>query len=268
MITKLLPWLIFILVTEFVSMQKPELIDLETGTVQLNCTGTGIKWYKLVEVDKPKQIRGDEYNRYKLSNDNRTLTIEDPRKNVDEADYTCSRSSGNRTFRVRGKPEFSTFKASGHTKDMNSFNVAQDDDLHLVCEVLLRSAFKEDDVDFVWYRKFPNGVEEKITKLNISSAEDAGGSFVTKKSILSMEDVKYGDRAEYICEASNGQIKANSTVNVRVKDKLAALWPFLGIVAEVLALCTVICIYENRRGKQEFEGSDGKSPSKSPAHSK
>ena len=32
-------------------------------------------------------------------------------------------------------------------------------------------------------------------------------------------------------------------------DKLAALWPFLGIVAEVIILCTIIFIYEKRRGK-------------------
>ena len=33
-------------------------------------------------------------------------------------------------------------------------------------------------------------------------------------------------------------------------DKLAALWPFLGICAEVLILCTIIFIYEKRRNKR------------------
>jgi len=33
-------------------------------------------------------------------------------------------------------------------------------------------------------------------------------------------------------------------------DKLAALWPFLGICAEVVILCTIIFIYEKRRNKR------------------
>jgi len=35
-----------------------------------------------------------------------------------------------------------------------------------------------------------------------------------------------------------------------VTDKLAALWPFLGICAEVAILCTIIFIYEKRRTKR------------------
>lgn len=41
-----------------------------------------------------------------------------------------------------------------------------------------------------------------------------------------------------------------------VSDKYAALWPFLGIVAEVIVLCTVIFIYEKKRNKAELEESD------------
>jgi len=37
---------------------------------------------------------------------------------------------------------------------------------------------------------------------------------------------------------------------------LAALWPFLGIVAEVVVLCTIILIYEKKRNKTELDESD------------
>jgi len=43
---------------------------------------------------------------------------------------------------------------------------------------------------------------------------------------------------------------------VRVKDKLGALWPFLGICGEVIILCTIILIYEKRKSKTELEESD------------
>lgn len=39
-------------------------------------------------------------------------------------------------------------------------------------------------------------------------------------------------------------------------DKMAALWPFLGICAEVVILCLIIFIYEKKRNKAEFEESD------------
>lgn len=39
-------------------------------------------------------------------------------------------------------------------------------------------------------------------------------------------------------------------------DVYAALWPFLGILVEVLLLGIIIFIFEKRRAKAEFEESD------------
>lgn len=38
--------------------------------------------------------------------------------------------------------------------------------------------------------------------------------------------------------------------------KLAALWPFLGICAEVFILCAIILVYEKRRNKEGLDESD------------
>ena len=38
-----------------------------------------------------------------------------------------------------------------------------------------------------------------------------------------------------------------------VTDKMAALWPFLGIVGEVVILSTIILIYEKNRVKVEMD---------------
>ncbi|KAJ6633716.1 Basigin, partial [Pseudolycoriella hygida] len=85
-----------------------------------------------------------------------------------------------------------------------------------------------------------------------------------KNAVLYIDNVVLEDRKTYNCTGTNIAIKfgnANYTeaqeyVYVRVKGKLAALWPFLGICAEVFVLCAIILIYEKRRNKAELEESD------------
>ncbi|XP_034473233.1 neuroplastin [Drosophila innubila] len=83
-----------------------------------------------------------------------------------------------------------------------------------------------------------------------------------ENAVLMLENVTKEDKGDYKCTARN---EANDYLNeeevsdfttVRVKGKFAALWPFLGICAEVLILCVIILIYEKRRNKSELEESD------------
>lgn len=83
-----------------------------------------------------------------------------------------------------------------------------------------------------------------------------------QNAILEIENVSLEDRGEYKCIGRNaatlygGYSEASDVSYVRVKGKLAALWPFLGICAEVLILCAIILVYEKRRNKSELEESD------------
>jgi len=49
---------------------------------------------------------------------------------------------------------------------------------------------------------------------------------------------------------------SESAFFVRVRDKYAALWPFLGIVAEVIVICIVIFICERRRAANAKDDLD------------
>lgn len=91
--------------------------------------------------------------------------------------------------------------------------------------------------------------------------ENASGRYIIKSSgnktelrILKL-DIEQ-DTGEYSCNGTNSYGTGGATVNLRVRSRLAALWPFLGIVAEVLVLVTIIFIYEKRRKPDEVP--DGK----------
>lgn len=77
-------------------------------------------------------------------------------------------------------------------------------------------------------------------------------------ALLVIEKAQLSDRGYYACIGKNDLMddSVKSESFVRVKDKLAALWPFLGICAEVFLLCAIILIYEKRRNKTDLDESD------------
>lgn len=85
-----------------------------------------------------------------------------------------------------------------------------------------------------------------------------------KNAILIIDQAVLEDRKWYNCSVTsdavllgNAGFAPDSThTYVRVKGKLAALWPFLGICAEVFVLCAIILIYEKKRNKAEMDESD------------
>lgn len=124
----------------------------------------------------------------------------------------------------------------------------------------------------------------------VSSATE-GISFLPNKknvtnAILVLNSVSMKNRGNFYCSGKNAvvysavssgpayvRIKGNNTKYLIIIyiimfnqkfitffyiyiDKMAALWPFLGICAEVIILCLIIFIYEKKRNKAEFEESD------------
>ena len=117
------------------------------------------------------------------------------------------------------------------------------------------------EVKFSWFTKpgtvdDPKSVEGSELIPNATSINDIEPHIKIKDfddhSVVKIEDATYEDRAWYMCKVTNahGQEAVMETL-VRVKDKYAALYPFIGIVAEVVVLCLVIFICERRKTKSE-----------------
>lgn len=95
-------------------------------------------------------------------------------------------------------------------------------------------------------------------RVKISNDVEAG----IHGAVLNVENIEMTDRGSVICRMSynwsdpNAEHSSEAVTFLRVKDKLAALWPFLGICVEVVVLCAIILVYEKKRNKAELEESD------------
>jgi len=103
------------------------------------------------------------------------------------------------------------------------------------------------------------GNNETLDLTRVTLKEDSDH---IKDAILVIEHTNLLDRNMYNCTATNqatGHLDYDAAEQgsyVRVKGKLAALWPFLGICAEVFILCAIILVYEKRRNKADLDESD------------
>ncbi|CAH0589954.1 unnamed protein product [Chrysodeixis includens] len=145
------------------------------------------------------------------------------------------------TWELRGRP---------HAKIAPNTNVVEGQKLKLQCKVV--------------------GKPYPAVRWSVSnSTEDANATDVAlvlgERAVLARSEqgveggelvlaaAQRADAGVYWCAPAGG---APASTTLRVKDMYAALWPFLGICAEVFVLCAIILVYEKRRTKPELDDSD------------
>ncbi|XP_045777240.1 basigin isoform X2 [Maniola jurtina] len=156
----------------------------------------------------------------------------------DFGNYSCALPGvGEARWAVRGRP---------HLKLPANTNVVEGQKLKLTCKVVGKPYARVQ-----W--SYSNSTDGPYVPLDDSAAladSEAG----VPDGVLLLAAAARRHAGHYRCDAPAALLPATTTL--RVKDMYAALWPFLGICAEVFVLCAIILLYERRRTKPDLDDSD------------
>lgn len=150
------------------------------------------------------------------------------------------------SFHLAAQPFIEDFSlATSHTG--KSGIITDGERLELKCEVRNTSG----PVTITWLKSRILDDEETLMELEkhanprIKIVQPDGNEYVRT---LIIDSVRMEDRGFYSCRADNNVTdRSSKTIFIRVRDKLIALWPLLGIVSELAILFSIIFIWENQR---------------------
>lgn len=208
----------------------------------LNCSiADEVHWYR----NGTKMAKKDNIE-FIHANGTNLLKITKP-KVADIGDYTCQGANEDaRKASVDIRVSMEPIVAELAT----SFNVVEGEKLRVPCAVY---GYPTPKIE--WRRENSSEGKYVTVKSDDRIMFEDNEEGITNGTLV-ITEVKMEDRDNYMCFAFNDLGDHNSTTLIRVIDKYAALWPFLGICIEVIVLCAVIFVCERRRNKKQFEESD------------
>ncbi|PBC33565.1 Basigin [Apis cerana cerana] len=202
--------------------------------------GEKLLWYK-ERVLIHTALAGNE-DLIKLDNETGVLELLKT-SDVLYGNYTCKGTNSSTEYRIVPRP-------TAYMPDSTS--VVEGEKLHLTC------AGKQNPGIKVSWKFGDQNYTRSMGRVKLGWDHERN----IYGAILMVDNIEMNDRGNVYCRVSYNwsdtaeNHMAEAHTFLRVKDKLAALWPFLGICAEVVILCAIILVYEKKRNKAELEESD------------
>ncbi|KAJ1181272.1 hypothetical protein NDU88_006480 [Pleurodeles waltl] len=190
-----------------------------------------------------KQIADTKKTEFKANDFSIELRIVKPKVD-DSGEYMCvftipNTPAVNATIRIKAAPDI-----TGHKKSENKH---EGQDALLYCK-----SVGYPHPEWTW-QKMVDGVY-----MDINNASER--FFITNKdnyTELSIVNLQLNeDSGEYTCNATNPVGSKIATTILRVRSHLAPLWPFLGILVEIIILVVIIVVYEKRKRPDEVPDDD------------
>lgn len=206
----------------------------------LDCSdlGEGVEFYREGQNGSEKVVESE--GAAKISE--KKLTLVDIRGDVIKASYLCKQNNEVRKkFKLNVAPKLFVINKQSQT-------VTEGGRIELKCSLLF-GLENGAEVTWKWSKnatEFAAGDETSPIQVKSNGTE----------SSLLIRKAGADDKGEYTCSASNDFGEDAEIVQVRVKNALAALWPFLAIIAEVLILCVIILLYEKKCAKKPSQNQE------------
>jgi len=218
--------------------------DLELECTAAQVPDAKITWLRSKEGSQQVELKAGD----RIAIEGNKLTISKPQED-DAGNYTCRFQTQN----VGGAPVEDTIHVvTNVTVRMTgkSINKQEGEDLDITCR-----AYGKPTPTITWRKNNEDilvGVENATHRLSFSANEDGVPEAQLKLKGL----LRPNDAGDYCCKGENVANDAEACIMIRVKDKYGALWPFIGIVAEVILLTAIIYVYEKKKSKPDMEDSD------------
>ncbi|XP_055644743.1 uncharacterized protein LOC129780459 isoform X2 [Toxorhynchites rutilus septentrionalis] len=214
-------------------------------TLGCNITKEGdyeLSWSKDgVNVSEIESLKG----RLRILKDERKFIITKTHES-DAGSYTCSVRALNasKTFNV-----VANVMVKFESTEIGKTNIVEGETLSLHC---IAYGSNPRITWIIGNTSYSTGTEHILLEEDDKGVENAR---------LTIKSIALSDYNDYTCEGRNNATDitgkpAQITMTVRIRGKYAALYVFIGIIAEVILLCLIILICERRRNKTEIEESD------------
>jgi hypothetical protein len=201
--------------------------------VQLNCPLSGeVKYYKQKNATdtSPTLITGT------IQNNKTIVVLESVKRDDIEAKYYCTNGQERVDFIVNVSPYIAV-------PTRVSLTITEGGIAEFACVSLYGQERNDTGLIWKWTTNGTEITESDSTKIVSSPL----------KTTLTIGNLTMQNKGTYECRLSNFHGEHHQTIQLRIKDKYAVLWPFLAICAEVAILCAIILIYEKKCGKKQKE---------------